>query len=365
MDQQYNTEVVCPLSPPSPGWDSLKSGEKPVVARLIRYFTQIPNFISGAHITLPSDKSICVALFPLENYEVTAQFVRQILVHTDLSADILNVECDTQCRALLNPDVVGAIMVYLRTAQYNNAHPGTSRRYADPSTTAASGSMFNLAAAPFSVSGGVELQMDTPRSMRLRRSLPGVVKDERHKLDDLGNQLLLLQGAQFQPATQSVLRLSDCRYELRTFGFVRPLTVEQLETAASMPFVQRSYLNFHMSCGRECGALVVVCQLPRAKRTQGAAELNNESADRIASIPNFDVGADADADADSDSKSDADSDDDLSMRHRHKRTAPASGATADGGDDNGQTAGATTTTDGGGGGAAPLFNLDWIKNLFS
>jgi len=316
MEQPFSTEVMCPIKPAPPGWERLRAEHKPTVARLFRYLTQLPDFLDCLHIVFPGDKSIGVFVFPEENYEMTAEHMRQLYNHPDLAGDILQIEFNTSCRAVVRPEVCGAMVVYLRTAQYNNAHPGSVARAPGQSAlTTSTKSSVNAETTELVNAGG---------RLLVRRDLPGVSKADRIRLNEMGNQLLLLQGLQFQPSTQSILRLTDGRYQIRTIGFVRPITLDQLEMAESLPHVQRIHINFHMESGRDHGALIATCQLPRTKRTQGAAELDNSSVSFVGRWGRPEsLGASADfnadfADADDD---DDDSDDDQSMKHAAKRRA--------------------------------------------
>lgn len=318
MEQPFSTEVMCPIKPAPPGWERLRAEHKPTVARLFRYLTQLPDFLDCLHIVFPGDKSIGVFVFPEENYEMTAEHMRQLYNHPDLAGDILQIEFNTSCRAVVRPEVCGAMVVYLRTAQYNNAHPGSVARAPGQSTFATTSTKSSSAETTELVNAGGRLLV--------RRDLPGVTKADRVRLNEMGNQLLLLQGLQFQPSTQSILRLTDGRYQIRTIGFVRPITLDQLEMAESLPHVQRIHVNFHMESGRDHGALIATCQLPRTKRTQGAAELDNSSVSFVGRWGRPEsLGASADPDFstpdDDDNDDDDDSDDNQSMKHAAKRRA--------------------------------------------
>jgi len=249
QQQPYSVEVACPIGPaPMDGWDRLTPEQKHVTAKLLRHVASIPGFLGGAQVSLEEDRSVCVALFLLEDNYVTAELLGSLAAHQSYAQHVMHIQCDMGCRPVLNPHQTGAIMVYLRTSQYINSHPGRS-------TTPT-----QLAPPPV-------LRRYDP-GLPPMRAMPGVPTDHEAQVARLADELLLLQGQDFQPEQQAVLCTGPGEYEVRTFGFARPITIAHLEQAARLPYVRRAHVSFYLhttdALPNQEGCLVARCSLPHS-----------------------------------------------------------------------------------------------------
>jgi len=253
---QYAVDVACPVAPPPSGWDELTNEQRHLAAKVLRHAASVPGFLGGAQVSIEEDSSMCMALFLLEDNCVTVELLRALATHQAFSAHVLTVECDMTRRPVLNPHQMGAIMLYLRTTQYNNAHPG---RAPGPSLPAATTAVEPL------------LVVDTTADQEpVVRALPDVPRAHVTQINALADSVLLLQGADFQPQRQSILCTEPNEYELRTFGFARPITISQLDRAARMPAVKRAHVSFYLRNNDEPlnpeGCLIVLFSLPPPPR---------------------------------------------------------------------------------------------------
>ena len=237
---------LLPVNPETVvGWkEHVRAGDSNIMMRILAFFTVRINCQRCEFFSVDT-LALGLNVFVYFDTNITADYMMDIRQDPDLKPHILDMVCDLSKQSKGTPRVTGALVLYLRTSEYTNAHPISENDGAtdddSQDATAASTAYDGIAQA-----SQIEFFADMGP---VHRALAA----------DIAAQLQFLQGPYSAPVTQDLIRKESCGYEFRTFGFQAPITIAQLRRAERIDGVTQVYVNFAIAEGQSSGALIVRC----------------------------------------------------------------------------------------------------------
>ena len=278
------------------GWDNVDAQTRSSVVGVIKYFHSLgAGTVALCDLRPQSDKSLAVCVFVSTDVQLSAKDLKTLATTLPTASQILNVLVELDCPApSTKPGWIGAIVVYIRTPAYNADHPHHAA-VASAATTAAA-----VAAPSF---------MDLPPpSLFFRHNTKGVKKRDRAALTNISWNLMLLQGADLKASKQHLWKLCEPErtYQIQTFGYRGPLSIDDLDRATSLPYVTGVNVCFSIKFGAHCGALAVTCTLPHVSKSVVLPHAMKRGAEHSGELAASSKHYDSDSD-DDDTASDSDS----------------------------------------------------------
>ncbi len=296
------------------GWDNVDAQTRSSVVGVIKYFHSLGSgTVALCDLRPQSDKSLAVCIFVSTDVQLSARDIKTLATTLPTASQILNVLVELDCPApSTQTEWVGAIVVYIRTPAYNADHPHHAVVLSAAPTAAAA------AAAP-------SLMDLPPPSLFFRHNTKGVKTRDRAALTDISWNLMLLQGPDLKASKQHLWKLGEPErtYQIQTFGYRAPLSIDDLDRATSLPYVTGVNVCFSIKFGDHCGALAVTCTLPHVSKSVVLPHAMKRGAEHSSETAPSSKHYDSDSD-DDDTASDSDSPVSRSTRQPNgKRTASA------------------------------------------